>query len=91
MITDVAQWAAPSCSRPQPATDNSIRDGRSNWLAVTPHPLQGSDPEFHKYISNVRWASQDLYWLRRELVTFGMLGRRIVYATTHGATGDKEM
>ena len=29
-VTEVAQWAAPSCSRPQPATDNGVRDGRSN-------------------------------------------------------------
>ena len=30
VITEVAQWGAPSCSRPQPATDNGVRDGRSN-------------------------------------------------------------
>ena len=30
VITEVAQWAAPSCSQPQPATDNGVRDGRSN-------------------------------------------------------------
>ena len=29
-VTEVAQWAAPSCSRPQAATDNGVRDGRSN-------------------------------------------------------------
>ena len=28
-ITEVAQWGTPSCSRPQPATDNGV-DGRSN-------------------------------------------------------------
>ena len=28
--TEVTQWGTPSCSRPQPATDNGIRDGRSN-------------------------------------------------------------
>ena len=27
---EVTQWATPSCSRPQPATDNGVRDGRSN-------------------------------------------------------------
>ena len=27
---EVAQWAAPSCRRPQPATANSVRVGRSN-------------------------------------------------------------
>ena len=29
-ITEAARWAAPSCSRLQPATDNGVRDGRSN-------------------------------------------------------------
>ena len=29
-VTQAAQWAASSCSRPQPATDNGVRDGRSN-------------------------------------------------------------
>ena len=38
---EVAQWAAPSC-RPEPAMDNGVRDGRPNWLAVTPHPSQCS-------------------------------------------------
>ena len=30
VITEVAQWGTPSCSRPEPATDNGVRDGRSN-------------------------------------------------------------
>ena len=30
LSTDVAQWGTPSCSQPQPATNNGIRDGRSN-------------------------------------------------------------
>ena len=30
VITELAQWGTPSCSRPQPATDNGVRDGRSN-------------------------------------------------------------
>ena len=28
--TEVANWATPSCSRPQPATDNSASNCRSN-------------------------------------------------------------
>ena len=28
--TIAAQWGTPSCSQPQPATDNGVRDGRSN-------------------------------------------------------------
>ena len=27
--TEVAKWAAPRCSRPEPATDISVRGGRS--------------------------------------------------------------
>ena len=30
VITEAAQWATPSCSQPQPATENGVRDGRSN-------------------------------------------------------------
>ena len=30
VITKVAQWETPSCSRPQPATDNCVRDDSSN-------------------------------------------------------------
>ena len=30
VITKAAQWGTPSCNQPQPATDNGIRDGRSN-------------------------------------------------------------
>ena len=34
----------PSCSRPQPATDNGIRDGRITWL-VSPLPSWAVPPE----------------------------------------------
>ena len=30
VITVAAQWGTPSCGQPQPATDNGVRDGRSN-------------------------------------------------------------
>ena len=39
----VAQWGTPSCSRPQPATYDGVRDGRSNWL-VEPPTLMASTP-----------------------------------------------
>ena len=29
-ISEAAQLGTPSCSRPQPAMDNGVRDGRSN-------------------------------------------------------------
>ena len=40
----VAQWEAPTCSRPQPATYNSVRDDRYNWLAFIPPPYTGQYP-----------------------------------------------
>ena len=33
--TEIAQWAAPSYSRPQPAIVNDVRDARSNCMVVT--------------------------------------------------------
>ena len=40
----IAKWGTPSCSRPQKATDNGVRDGRSNWLVVPP-PSWTAPPE----------------------------------------------
>ena len=42
--TEVAQWATPSCSRPQRASDNGVRDGRSNLLVVTPTTCKSVPP-----------------------------------------------
>ena len=42
-VTEVAQWATPSCSRPQAVTYNGVRYGRLNWLA-TPSIRMGSTP-----------------------------------------------
>ena len=36
VITEVAQWRIPTCSRPQPATYNGVSDGRSNCLVALP-------------------------------------------------------
>ena len=42
----VALWVTPSCSQPQPATDNGFRDGTSNWLVAS--PLSSTlPPELH--------------------------------------------
>ena len=49
-VTEVAQCETPSCSRLKSATDNGVRDGRSNWLVATP-TLMGSTP----------WAPRALY------------------------------
>ena len=47
VITEVAQWGAPSCSQPQPAMDNGIRDGRSNWLVAPSTLHRAVPPELH--------------------------------------------
>ena len=46
IITEVAQWGAPSCSQPQPATNyEQWRQRRQIQLTGrTPHPTQGSTP-----------------------------------------------
>ena len=44
VITEVAQWGAPSCSQPQPAKDNGVRDGRSNRLVAPPTLYTGQYP-----------------------------------------------
>ena len=41
--TEVAQFGTRSCSRPQPAPDNGVRDSRSNWQVVPP-TLMGNTP-----------------------------------------------
>ena len=46
-FTEVVQWGAPSCSQPQPAMDNGIRDGRSNWLVAPPTLHRAVPPELH--------------------------------------------
>ena len=43
IFPEVAQWGTPSCSRPQPTTDNGVRGNRSIFLVVPP-TLVGSDP-----------------------------------------------
>ena len=50
VITEVAQWGAPSCSQPQAATNNGVRDGRSNWL-VAPPPYTGQYPLSSTYFT----------------------------------------
>ena len=71
VITEVAQLGAPSCSQPQPATDNGVRDGRSNWLVAQPHPTQGSTPWAPRIAHcNAGCKSTDLlHWVSRERAT----------------------
>ena len=58
--TEIAQLAAPSHSRHQPVTDNGVKDGRSNWLAVTPNPLQVYITEPHERLVHITSAALQL-------------------------------
>ena len=84
-FTEGAQWGAPSCSQPQPATDNGVRDGRSNWL-VAPPTLQGQYPLSSTYCTlqcGLGCKSQDLlHWVRSERATFGIPDQRTACAAT---------
>ena len=42
--TEVAQFGTPSCSWRQPAPDNDVKNGRSNWL-VAPPPSWAAPPD----------------------------------------------
>ena len=57
VITEVAQWGAPSCSQPQAATDNGVRDGRSNWLVAPPTRHRAIPPELHVLHTAMRAAN----------------------------------
>ena len=85
VITEVAQCGTNSCSRPQLATDNGARDGRSNWL-VAPPTLMSSAPELHVLQGvNAACKSQDL--LRQpglERASTGMPDQRTTCAATQG-------
>ena len=75
----------PSCSRPQPATDNGVRDGRSNWL-VAPPPSWAVPPELHVLHGvNAAHISQDLvHQPGLEHASTGMPGQRTTCAATQG-------
>ena len=88
--TEVAKLGAPSCSQPQPATDNGISDGRSNWLAVTPTLHRAAPYELHELLAvNVGYKLQDLMQQpRREYASLGMPGQRTACAATLGITNE---
>ena len=85
VITEVAQWGTPSCSRPQPATDNGARDGRSNQL-VAPPPSWAVPPELHiLHCVNAAYKLQDLlYQPGLEHASTGMPDQRTTCAVTQG-------
>ena len=74
--TEVAKCGALSCSRPQPATDNGVRDGRSNWQVVTLTLYKAVPFELRVlHYANGGHKSQDLLQpLGREHAAIGMPG-----------------
>ena len=79
---EVAQWTAPNCSRPQPATHNCAKDGISNWLLVTP-TIYRAAPLSATCIHN--WARQLKSVVRGfGPGNFGTLDHLIAYAATQG-------
>ena len=52
-----SECGAPSCSRPQPAMDNGVRDGRSNWLVAPSILHRAVPPELHVLHSAMRAAN----------------------------------
>ena len=57
-FAEVAQWGAPSCSRPQLATDNGVRDSRSNWLVAPPTLHRAVPSELHVQYCTVQFGLQ---------------------------------
>ena len=77
--TEAAHKGTPSCSRPQPATDNGVRDGRSNShpppsLAVPPETLMHS-------INQCSLSRKSTLWLSvSEATTLPMLPLRALFS-----------
>ena len=88
-FTEVAQWGATSCSQLQPATDNGVRDGRSNWL-VAPPRYTGQCPLSSTYCTlqcGLGCKSQDLlHWESLDRATFGMTDQYTACAATQNIT-----
>ena len=85
--TEAAQRGTPSCSQPQPATDNGVGDGRSNWL-VAPPTLMGSTPwaprAWYKSVHSAGFErataaceATTLHMLPLRVIKLGSLGLRI--------------
>ena len=73
-------WSSPmvnsySCSQPQPATDNGVRDGRSNWLVL----LSWIVPPEHLVHSINRCNLSENRTCNRS-----MRGNNLAYAATQG-------
>ena len=69
VIIEVAQWGTPSCSRPQPATDNGV----IQLTGRTPHP-HAVPPE--RLVHNINQCSSATAGIRTcNVATFRMRGK----------------
>ena len=80
--TAIVQWAPRSFSRPQLATDNGVRDGKSIWLAVTPKDYRAVPSKRHFHCANESHKSRLLY-AGCELGNFWTPGLIIANAPIH--------
>ena len=89
-ITEVAQFGTPSCSRPQSATDNGVRDGRSNWLVTLPTLMDSTPWAPRALYKSVQLShSQDSFLQPCNLATFSMRGNHLAYDRGHsGSSGN---
>ena len=60
IATEAAKWAAPSYSRTQPATNNVVRDGRSNLTGRYPNHYRAVPPERQRHLHmQIRSTNQE--------------------------------
>ena len=79
--SEVAQWSAFSFSRTQPADDNGVRDGKSDWQAVIPPTLYRATLHEH-HLHMQMWLQINCVVSGIDPGTLGTLGHRIAYAAT---------
>ena len=85
-VNEIATMGTPSFIRLHPATDNGVRDGRSNWLAVTQNSTQGSTT-WAPCIAHCKWCPQITRLASAsgtERSAYGILGQRTACAVTRG-------
>ena len=65
IATEVAQWATPSCSRLQAATDNGVRGGRYNQGVRSGRRTHGGNKCKHSWAWRHTWQSRQKFTVNR--------------------------
>ena len=81
--TEVAQLAAPSCSRPQPAADNGVREVDTINCPLPPSLYRAVPPKLNFHDANVRYKSR-VHSTGFDPVACRAHGHRIAHAATQG-------